>query len=101
MNLYVAELLEYGTVKIITFRKMLMAGFELGTPHKVYYNPWILHSLPIAITTYANFLVRNGTNIKDIQIKNHPIPTIKVEKFIPSFNIIYHTLFLNNIMYVR
>lgn len=68
------------------FRRELIVAFEFkaDNPHDILYNLWTSHSLPIAITTYSNIVLRNATNDESLEIitYSHPIPEAKVGRIL-------------------
>ncbi|XP_065208832.1 phospholipid-transporting ATPase ABCA3-like isoform X2 [Planococcus citri] len=69
------DLLQYGS-NIMKYYKDYISAFEVNSSTiKILYNPPLIHSLPISITTYTNVLLRSITNDSRYQINtiNHPV----------------------------
>ncbi|XP_065210323.1 ATP-binding cassette sub-family A member 17-like [Planococcus citri] len=79
----IENLVDFGRKDVMRFRRELIAAFEFGAnkSHHIWYNLWVLHSLPIAITTYSNILLRHITKDESLEIItfNHPIAVANIE----------------------
>ncbi|XP_065226082.1 phospholipid-transporting ATPase ABCA1-like isoform X2 [Planococcus citri] len=62
---------------LYSYNKNYISAFELSsTGMKLLFNPKLIHSLPITITTFSNALLRSITknNLYQIETFNHPVP---------------------------
>lgn len=66
---------------ILKYNKNYISGFELNaTLTKVLYNPPLIHSLPVSITTYSNVLLRTLANSNSYQIETVNYPVFQPEE---------------------
>ena len=70
--------LEFAKEDIQRYRLEFIAAFELSGSNtsKLLYNLWPSHSLPVAITTYFNILLKSGAKNEALEIITYNQPTL-------------------------
>lgn len=86
--------MKYARRDMLSYKNRLLLGYGSNeSTNFILFNNWALHSLPVAVNTYTNVLLRSvGQSAGSITTINHPIVTVVHETVenlkIPAENVV-------------